>query len=246
MRQVRLLIVLAFLATSLYSAQAQGEGGGQFCLRAFEDRNANGTLDGGEPFLTRDVSANLLNAENVVIASALLDSSPTAAQGVICFQFLPDGQYTMEITSVGFTPTTPSSITASITAGTLPTVVEYGAQRITDAPAAGSATAQDEALDQDTLQRLVLSGLGALVVLAGMTVLGVLIYLAVFRPRRPARPYYVEPRRTPTGGVPPVILDDDDIPPLPERTPTPGSVPLVDLLDEEPPASDDTSEIRPV
>ncbi len=244
MKQSALLLAVMVLVGGFHSAQAQN--GGQFCLRAFEDRNANGRLDGGEPFFTRGVSANLLNAENVVIASALLDNSPTAAQGVICFQFLPDGQYTMEITSADFTPTTPSSITASITSGTLPTVVEYGAQQVVETPVAGS-TPQSDAFDQDMLQRMVLAALGTLVVLAGMTVLGALLYLAAFRPRRPARPYYAQPRATPSRAMPAVVLDDDDdIPPMPERTPTPGSVPLVDLLDDDDSVSEDTSEIRPV
>jgi hypothetical protein len=68
-------------------------------VRAFEDTNANGKLDAGEALLTRGINVNLLDAQNVTIASALLDQSPTAAQGVVCFQFLAAGQYTINISA---------------------------------------------------------------------------------------------------------------------------------------------------
>src|SRR5262245_7793624 len=125
MRRVLLILTIALALSSAAMAQT----GGQFCLRAYEDRNGNSQFDSGEPFITRGVSADLLNGENVVVASALMDDSPNAAQGVICFQFLTPGQYSLTVTSADFTATTPDTFTASIGDGTLPTVVEYGAQR---------------------------------------------------------------------------------------------------------------------
>src|SRR5690606_17480736 len=206
MKRILLLLILAALAGGAAHAQT----GGQFCVRAFVDRNANGVFDSGEPLLTSGVSADLLNAENIIVASALLSESPTAAQGVICFQFLAPGQYSLIITSADYVPTTPNTVTASITEGTLPTVVEFGGQRLVLEPAASATQAGDVVgnltalanLDRDTLPRIVLSALGSLVVIAGMVVLGAIIYLLVLR--RPAQPAYYPSRPPTTGGLKPV------------------------------------------
>ncbi len=184
MNMHRLIIVLTLCLLLIPTVAAQT--GGQFCVRAFEDRNANGSLDGGEPLLTRGVSADLLNAENIIIASALLESSPTAAQGVICFQFLASGQYSMIVTSPDYFPTTPNTVSADISEGTLPTVVEFGGQQLNFEPiTAPSETTLPFDLEGDTLQRIILSLLGTLVVIAAMIILGSLLYLLFVR-RAPA------------------------------------------------------------
>ncbi|MBZ0279084.1 MAG: hypothetical protein K8I60_23260, partial [Anaerolineae bacterium] len=123
MWRILFVCVLALLVLVPVTA---AQSGGQLCVRAFEDRSGNGTLDAGEPLLTRGISVNLLDASNVTVASALMDESPTSAQGVICFQGLPGGQYTVAITSAEYTATTPDLITTTIAADGLPTVVEYG------------------------------------------------------------------------------------------------------------------------
>jgi hypothetical protein len=199
MRRVLIILIIVLALSSITKAQT----GGQFCLRAYEDRNENSQFDSGEPFITRGVSANLLNAENIVVASALMDDSPNAAQGVICFQFLTPGQYSLTVTSADFSPITADTFTASIGEGTLPTVVEYGAQRAAVEPLPTPANREFIPADQrDILQRIVLSALGALLVVAGMVVLGVFIYLIAFR-NRPA------PGRTPaTGSIPAVKITD--------------------------------------
>ena len=206
--------ILILIAGLLFIPTAWAQTGGQFCARSFEDRNGNGTLDGGEPLLTRGVSAELLNADNVIVASALLSSSPTAAQGVICFQFLAPGQYTMIITSPDYLSTTPNTVSAEISDGTLPTVVEFGGQQMNFAPAEVTSPANSPLgidLETDVLQRVVLSALGTLVVIAGMIVLGSLIYL-IFVRRKPA-PAYPNPT---TGNMPPVVstTDTDEIKPV--------------------------------
>jgi hypothetical protein len=201
MRRVLFILIIAFAFSSMAAAQT----GSQFCLRAYEDRNGNSQFDSSEPFITRGVSVNLLNAENIIVASALMDDSPNAAQGVICFQFLTTGQYSLTVTSADFTATTPDTFTASIGEGTLPTVVEYGAQRSAVEPVVTPSSSEILPADQrDMLQRIVLSGLGTLLVVAGMIVLGVFIYLIAFRNR--AAP---APERTPTtGSIPPVKMTD--------------------------------------
>lgn len=84
MRLILFILVISLFVSGIAAAQ---QAGGQFCVRAFEDRNGNGLheLDGSEPFLTRGVSAQLLDINNVVVATSLLDNSPTAINGVICF-----------------------------------------------------------------------------------------------------------------------------------------------------------------
>lgn len=193
-------LITAALALLALAGPVSAQTGGQFCVRAYEDRNANQALDPGEPFLTRDVAAALMDAGGIVIASALMDDSPTAAQGVICFQFLPAGQYTMQITSASYVPTTPDTVTAAIGAGTLPTVVEYGARRADAlAPAAAQQPAAAFTLPDSGPVRVGLALLGALLVMAVLAALGALIYLLVVRPR-PAAPAAAPARRAPTTG----------------------------------------------
>lgn len=192
LRRIALVTLLLAGLASLAAAQ----GGGQLCVRAFEDRNGNGRLDAGEPLLTRGVGVNLLDSSGVTIASSLLDTAPTAAQGVVCFQFLPPGQYSVVITSADYAATTPDTITTTIADGGLPTVVEFGAQPfVVPTPQAGASGAPDAGLD---LSRVVISGVAALLVIAGMLVMGVMVYWLAFA-RRPAHAH-ADPRRT-TGSI---------------------------------------------
>jgi len=201
-----LILMVLLLAASIAAAQT----GSQFCVRSFEDRNGNGALDGGEPLLTGDISVNLLNAEGIIVASALLADAPTAAQGVVCFQFLAPGEYSIAITSPDYQPTTDSLFSTTIGEGALPTVVAFGGQRIaSDEAAAGAARSP---VDEELIQRVVLSLLGALLVMAGMIVLGALLYLLVFRNRGPV---YRQPVPA-TGTMRPVepAGDTDEIEPV--------------------------------
>lgn len=196
------LIIIAVLV--LISTAVQAQGGGQFCVRAFGDTNANGSLDAGEALLTRGINVNLLNAQNVTIASALLDQSPTAAQGVVCFQFLAAGQYTIDISSADYKATTPASITTTITDGSMPTVVEFGGQPVTAPVTTTETTATVSTDDAETQQliRILVSAAGTLIVVLGMGILGVIVYLLAF-----GRQPQPDPRRT-TGTMHPVTVTD--------------------------------------
>lgn len=210
----RILFTLLLTTFMLVGTTVTAQSGGQFCVRAFEDVNANGQIDPGENLLTRGINVNLLDANNVTIASALLDQSPTAAQGVVCFQFLAAGQYTISITSAEFQPTTPASITTSISDSGVPEVVEFGARSITAAATAPAAAGETSVLpDENQIIRILLAGLGALVVIIGLSIVGMIIYAVAFR-RRPLPPPSIDPRRT-TGSIPAV------------KTPTTGSTPKV-------------------
>lgn len=178
----RAFVLFLFLMPGLLLAQSSG---GQFCVRAFEDRDSDGQRDADEPTLTRGLSINLLDANNITVASTLLEQSPTADQGIVCFVNLATGQYTISVTSAEYNPTTPTSLTTTISADAVPTVVDFGGRPTvaseTPQPISSSPVADT---DRDQLLRIVLAGLGALVVIAGMGILGVLIYLIAFR-RRP-------------------------------------------------------------
>lgn len=188
---LRRLLFALFIYMGIYGT-ISAQSGGQMCVRSFEDRNGNGQIDAGEPLLTRGVGVNLLNSEGITIASSLLDTSPTAAQGVVCFQFLPAGQYSVVITSADYTATTPDTITTTVTDGGLPTVVEFGAQH-----GAAPEPAATEAPQQPDATRIVLSGAGMVLVLLVMAFLGVVVYWFAFG-RRPQPA--LDMRRT-TGSV---------------------------------------------
>jgi hypothetical protein len=196
MRRISLILILILAISGVAGAQQTG---GQLCVRSFEDRNGNGKLDAGEPVLTRGVSVNLLDAGGITIASALLDSSPTAAQGVVCFQFLTAGQYSVLVTSADFTATTPATVTTTISEGGVPTVVEFGGQRAGAATAAPGGSSAPPLSQESELARIIISVLGALVVIAGMVFLGVLVYVVAFRSRRTVT------RINPTTGSTPAV-----------------------------------------
>ena len=178
--------LLPVLASALLLASAMltlAQGGGQFCLRAFEDRNGNGSLEPGEPLLTAGVSAELRDSAGLVVASGLLDSSPMAAQGVICFQFLQSGEYTLVVSSAARAATGDASFTRRIDEGALPILVDYGARQLpVAAPSAPARATTDLA---QLLPRIGLSLLGALLVMAGMFVTGALIWFFALRRRGP-------------------------------------------------------------
>ncbi len=207
-RLMNITLTLVLLLAFMHVAAAQGNG--QLCIRSFEDRNGNGQLDGGEPLLTRGISVNLMDAQNVTIASALLDQSPTAAQGVVCFPSLAAGQYTVTITSAEYNPTTPATITTAISESGLPSVIEFGGKLMGAAASPTAVPSSGGALsDRDSLARIVVSALGALLVVAGMMVLGVLVYMFAFRNRKPPLQASMDPRRT-TGSMSAVRSRDTD------------------------------------
>lgn len=182
----RLFFLLVALSVVAVPVTAQERGGGQFWVRLFEDRDGDGVRDAGEPLITRGAAADLRDSTGTIIASARLDQSPNANQGLIGFQYLTAGQYTLLVSSPELTATTPTEFTATIQEGTLPTVVEFGGQRIGFEPS-GDATAS-VALNAERQQtaRFAIAGLGAMVAIGMMIVIGMVVYAVLTRgtPRR--------------------------------------------------------------
>ncbi len=198
--------------------------GGQICIRAFEDRNGNAQQDPGEPLITRGISASLLSVNGVIIDSRLMEDSPNAAQGTLCFQRLAAAQYTVRVTSASYAPTTQAEYVTAITETGEPVVFSYGAQVIqAAAPAvtgdAGNRFELSPEQQRSLLGRLLLSGLGAVVTMAVMGVIGVIIYVAFYRnsgdsggsaaPMSRRSPAQAAPSQTPFPGEEPPIHDDD-------------------------------------
>lgn len=236
------LLLLAFAASG-----AAQTGSGQLCLRAFEDRNANGRLDPGEPLITRGISANLANADGIIIQTELIDDSPQAAQGILCFQRLEAGQYTLSAASADYSPTTNTAFVTSVAPNSIPQVFDLGLQVIVavePTPTADSdtLTAQEQ---RRLLERLFLSGLGTAIVIAGMIALGSVVYYLFVRPKPKSQAYsaYIPPSPTGTGRMPAVPTPSHPMPPVSAAAVTPPPMPRVE---NEPPTSDeDTGRYRP-
>lgn len=188
---------LIFLLIGILSNMALAQSGGQLWVRSYEDRNGNGARDAGEPLLTRGVSVDLINADGVVIASALLDNSPNAAQGLVGFQMLPPGEYSVRISSADYEPTAGSEFTTTVSDAGVPPVLEYGASPLEIAP----LTEADAAVDAS---QPIVAIVAALVVVAIMAFIGLMIYLLYFRPR--LKQAQQLDRRTTTGSMQPVAV----------------------------------------
>ncbi len=195
-------MVLAMPATLI----AQNDG--QFCLRAYEDRNGNGVRDGGDPAITRGIGAVLMDVNNVIVQTAIMEDSPTAGNGVICFLNLSSQQYTMMVTSPDFTATTGDNMTVSIQSGVAPPVLEYGGERIV--VTAANTDVETATNEDDLVERALVAGAGAVGAMLLMAILGLIIGLIFFRgggQPQPAYPPQMPPnaqyrRPTDTGAYP--------------------------------------------
>lgn len=167
---------LVLVSLLLLSGTALAQSGGQLWVRSYEDRNGNGVRDTGEPLLTRGVSVDLLNADGIIIASALLDNSPNAAQGLVGFQMLPAGDYSVVVTSADYEATNGSQFTTTVSDAGVPPVLEYGATLVEVPAMTETAAAVDES------KPLIAAG-AAVAVVVLMAVIGLLVYALFFRPR---------------------------------------------------------------
>ncbi|MBC8100609.1 MAG: hypothetical protein H7Y11_14295 [Armatimonadetes bacterium] len=196
---VCLLVVVLMVSALSLNAQASD---GAFCVRSYQDLDSDGVWDLNETELKGGVSANLVNDAGIIIASALLENADIAP-GVICFQNLAEGQYTIEVVSADYRATTASTLTNFVRSGETPFVMEFGAHSVDLAPNTAPT------LDSDaTLMRVGLSLAGAGAVVLFMTLVGFMIYLIGYRGRLrratdQADAYYQRPpTSTSTGGMP--------------------------------------------
>lgn len=187
----RKLIIALLLSLAIVGVSSAQSSGGQICVRAFEDRNGNGQQDANEPPITRGLTATLGDAQGVIIETALMENSPNASSGQLCFQRLAAGQYTMRVASADYNATTPSEFVTAVGDTGTPQVFSYGGQVIPleIVPSSDSASGDlslSPAEQQALLARVVFAGIGALVIMGAMAVVGALIYFFALRNPSPS------------------------------------------------------------
>ena len=220
-------LLLSLMSTIIYAQQGEG----QVCVRAFEDRNGNSTFDANEPLITQGIGVNLLNALGVTIDSKLLGDSPTAAQGVACFQQLGIGDYTVIVTSADYSAVTPTSFSAMVVAGSVPVRFDFGGQLLSNELTSTTNTSSISPAESQTqtLQGILFGVIGAIIVMGILVIIGMLIYFGVFRRRLNRIPVTQG-----TGAFRPVT----GAMPAFQPTPTTGSMPAVQpnnpLLNRDP------------
>ena len=186
-QSIKALIWAILLLSMVWGVTTQAQGGGQFCVRAYEDSNGNGQLDAGESLLTYGVGATLHDASGVIINSAILDTSPRSAQGLICFENLAAGQYTIKVTSPEYIATGRDNMTTTIGGSFMMAVLEYSGRRISSgAPTESALTSpQDDKSDNST--RLLVAAGGGLLTMFLVGGIGAVVYVLFLR--KPARTY---------------------------------------------------------
>lgn len=177
-----LLFALCILCFALSTIQAQTTG--MVCAMAFDDRDGSGSHDPGEPPITGGIGFSLQNEYAVTLETQLLEESEYAARGFVCFGGLEAGEYRIVMTSAQYQPTTATAFDAAVLPGEAPPRFDFGAR-----PQNPGVVADAAGLDQlDEAQLRSLGGIGlalagGLAVAFVLLLLGLLLYLGVFRRR---------------------------------------------------------------
>ena len=185
-----LLMCLPFVMLPHLLAQETG----QVCAQSFEDRDGDGLRAADERTIARGVSAGLRNGAGVTIASRLLEDSPFAADGLLCFEQLRAGDYQIRLRSAEFTFTTAAVYSASVSPGEAPALVEFGLQRLQKA--APSRGVSRIAIDAAEAAALLRGLMGGLIAFALLLLLGLLLLVAVIRRRKSPKPRPMEQGQT--------------------------------------------------
>jgi len=170
------------LAVGVVNAQNNG----QLCLSAFEDTNGSQLKDQGEAPITQDIVVTLADAQNIIVDSKLLDDSPLASNGVVCFQGLAAGQYTLTAASANYDATTTTSFLTAVDASGNVQQFNYGGKLAISKPTVLTTNADGTPVltperQAAILERLLRSSLGALVAVSVLGLLGVIVYWTGFR-----------------------------------------------------------------
>ena len=175
---LRIMAALGWMLLCAGMAWAQNTG--QVCMLVYLDANSNGGRDAGETLLNQGVGADLMDANGITIATRLLEDSPFAEDGIICFDALPAGEYGLRMTSAEYAATTSDAATASLGIGAPPPRVDIGVAPLFESvPAQASWT-----IDHDAAVELLIAA-GAF--LAAVALAGVAFALLMLtRPRRRA------------------------------------------------------------
>ncbi len=178
-RLARLCFVTCLLILVLPPLAAQDTG--QVCVRCFADRDRDGLRDADEAAIAHGVGASLHDRADLTIAARLLEDSPFAADGLLCFDDLPAGDYRLRLTSAEFASTTAASFTASVSPGRAPPLLEFGV-----APLFAETTSRGRApiaLDADAIKALTQVLAVGLIVVALVAACGLTVAIFLFRRR---------------------------------------------------------------
>jgi hypothetical protein len=241
MKHLTLLIILLLFSLTGVVTYAQGVEG-QVCVRSFADRNENQTFDANEPLITQGIGVNLINALGVTVESKLLDDSPTAAQGVVCFQQLSIGDYTVVVTSADYSAVTVASFNALVVTGSVPIRFDFGGKLISSEldSSTPANNAPSEASQSAVFEGILFGVFGAIIMMGIMIITGMFIYFGVFRRRlnRIIATQGTGAFRPVTGPMPAFPQQDSEPMPAYRTTPTTGSMPAVEpnnpLLNRDP------------
>ena len=206
-----LMPILLLLGSCLLSAQDTG----QICVQVFDDGNQSGARDDSEVAIIRGIGAHLLNDVSVTIGSKLLEDSPYAADGLVCFDQLPAGDYLVILTSSEYIPTSAASVRAAVEPGSPPALIKVGVRLIDAAVPDGSSATRG--IDARAAEGLLLALIASAITAFLMGVVGVFLYFLVIRPRLSVR----RVARQRASAVP--AMPAADITGLPPQPPVPGS-----------------------
>lgn len=180
MRLIKWLALFCLFVVGAGALTAQETG--QICIFSFDDQDESGVLDANEPPITQGVGISLLNERGVTIESQLLEDSPQAARGLVCFVDLPAGDYRVLLTSADYIAMTSSSFQAAVVPGSVPARFDFGVKPLTSENATAAAS-PSQAERNLAGQGILLSAAAAAIVSGMMVIIGLLIYFAAFRPR---------------------------------------------------------------
>lgn len=210
-------LALAILAFATVVASAQDTG--QICLLAFVDQNEDGRRAGTEAPITRGIAASLLDQRGVTIRSQLLEDSPYAAEGLLCFENLLAGEYGIIVSSSEYRAMSPTVAEAIVRPGAPPARIDFGAKPLTQETLPSVLTGL-AALDEEAVQSLLVVGGASAAVIILMSLLGTLVVANIIRRRR-------EMASAPGGsGRSQVRAVDQPQSPLPTDAPGQGSPPV--------------------
>ena len=180
LRRILALVCIILLVFSGLLAQDTG----QICIMSFDDHNGNGQQEDNEPPFTYGIGVSLLSALGVTLETSLLENSPTASSGLLCFEGLSAGDYMVLLTSAQVVATTASSFNAVVVPGAAPARFDFGVAAIqveSESTISETGSLSDE--QARALQGIAVGVFAAAISAGCLFLIGLLIYLRVFRRR---------------------------------------------------------------
>lgn len=221
-------LIFGIVACLYASSLAQDTG--QICLQAYVDHDGDGQRAETEGPIARGVAASLLNERGVTISSRLLEDSPYAGDGLLCFDNLLAGEYRVIISSSEYIATSASEAMASVLPGSAPTRIDFGAKSM--AVAAPPGIINDiVALDDEALLTLAaIAGAGTIVIVV-LSLMSCLVVVTLLRRRNRRR--LLQQRGAQLGDAPALLAGDSELAPRLTKDPGQGSPPLFSDEDQE-------------